>query len=190
MKTKVTAIVASLCLTSALQASEFEPAMQAYLNNDVTNWVLSPTIVEAINRQNIVTNAYSQSMIDEADSAWRAEVGAMDTPTITPVISNETADFLRRQVEISEGRITEIFLMDAHGLNVAASDVTSDFWQGDEDKFTETYGKGTGSVHFSEVEFDESTQRYQVQISLTIVHPTTNKPIGAITVGIDPEALM
>ncbi len=80
--------------------------------------------------------------------------------------------------------------MDAHGLNVAASDVTSDFWQGDEEKFTETYGRGSGSVHFSEVEFDESTQRYQAQISLTIMDPTTNQPIGAMTIGIDPEALM
>ncbi len=38
--------------------------------------------------------------------------------------------------------MTEVFVMDARGLNVAASDVTSDYWQGDEEKFSETFPKG------------------------------------------------
>jgi hypothetical protein len=80
--------------------------------------------------------------------------------------------------------------MDQHGLNVAASAMTSDMWQGDEAKFTETYSMGAGAVHFSEVELDESTQRYQAQISVTIVDPATGEPIGAMTVGVDAEALL
>jgi hypothetical protein len=55
---------------------------------------------------------------------------------------------------------------------------------------TETYGIGPDAVHFSEVELDESTQRYQAQISLTIVDPATGEPIGAMTVGVDAEALL
>jgi hypothetical protein len=80
--------------------------------------------------------------------------------------------------------------MDRHGLNVAASAITSDMWQGDEAKFTETYSIGAGAVHFSEVELDESTQRYQAQISVTIVDPSSGEPIGAMTVGVDAEALL
>jgi hypothetical protein len=56
--------------------------------------------------------------------------------------------------------------------------MTSDMWQGDEEKFTETYSIGPGAVHFSEVELDESTQRYQAQISLTIVDPETGDPLA------------
>jgi hypothetical protein len=100
------------------------------------------------------------------------------------------ADFLRGQVDASGGRITEVFIMDRHGLNVAASAMTSDMWQGDEAKFTETYSMGAGAVHFSEVELDESTQRYQAQISVTIVDPSSGEPIGAMTVGVDAEALL
>ena len=41
-----------------------------------------------------------------------------------------------------------------------------------------------------EIEFDESSQTYQAQISVTIKDPASGKPIGAMTIGIDAEALM
>ena len=80
--------------------------------------------------------------------------------------------------------------MDAHGLNVAATAPTSDMWQGDEAKFTETYPKGPDATHFSEVEFDESSQIFQGQISIPMVDPDTGEVVGAMTVGVNAEALM
>ena len=80
--------------------------------------------------------------------------------------------------------------MDAVGLNVAASAVTSDYWQGDEDKFLKTYPMGPGAVHFSDVEFDESTQTYQAQISIALTDPATGSVVGAMTVGVVADALM
>ncbi len=87
------------------------------------------------------------------------------------------------------GAITEIFTMDLNGLNVAASDTTSDYWQGDEDKFSQTYLIGAGAVHISDVEFDESSQSYQAQVSITLVDPGTNAAIGAMTVGLNADEL-
>ena len=86
--------------------------------------------------------------------------------------------------------ITEIFVTDARGLNVAASDLTSDYWQGDEEKHSETYAQGTGGFYISEVELDDSTQRYQAQVSFTLVDPATGQAIGAVTVGVDAESPM
>ena len=114
---------------------------------------------------------------------------ALNDP-IAPVLNNPVSDALRARIEASMGAMTEVFIMDEHGLNVAASAVTSDMWQGDEAKFQDTYGKGAGSVHIGEVELDESTQRYQGQISVTIVDPDTGAPIGALTVGVDAESLL
>ena len=113
-----------------------------------------------------------------------------DRPTITPVLQNPAAEFLRERVAGSDGVITEAFAMDAHGLNVAASDVTSDMWQGDEAKFQETYPKGAGAVHLDDVEFDESTQTYQGQISISLIAPATGQVVGALIVGVNAEALM
>ncbi|MDX1785473.1 MAG: hypothetical protein R3210_05050, partial [Roseovarius sp.] len=106
--------------------------MRSYYQDVIAQWAQSDILVQAITEQNARTAAYDQARIDELDQAWRAEVGASQTPTITPVLTNTASEFLREQVAASGGTITEVFIMDARGLNVAASDVTSDFWQGDE----------------------------------------------------------
>ena len=177
-------------LAAAAQANDFKPAMQTYLDGQIRSWATSHSIVTAIKTQNASTGSYDQSMIDDLDARWRAEVGTPQTPTITPVLNGATADFLRQQVQSAGGRITEVFIMDAKGLNVAASAVTSDYWQGDEAKFSQTYGQGADAVHFGEIEFDESTATYQGQISMTITDPATGEAIGAMTVGVDAETLM
>ncbi|MFY0692866.1 MAG: hypothetical protein JXR14_13210 [Paracoccaceae bacterium] len=171
-------------------ANDFAPAMQEYMDSQLVAWANDPLLVDAIVAQNAKTAGYDAAMLETLDQQWRAEVGTSPAPTITPVLEHSAADFLREQVEASEGVIQEVFIMDAKGLNVAASHATSDMWQGDEAKFSETFGNGAGSVHFSEIEFDESTQQYQGQISMTIVDPASGAPVGAITVGIDAEALM
>lgn len=175
--------------STALHADEFRPALEEYLTTNVTMWVNDPVLVSAIRSANSVTAGYGLEQINAMDQAWRAEVGTATTPTITPVLNNEAAAFLRNIVDASEGTITEVFIMDGVGLNVAASGVTSDMWQGDEAKFTSTYAVGSDAIHISEVEFDESSQSYTGQISMTITDPDTGAPVGAITVGVNPERL-
>ncbi|MBT8153430.1 hypothetical protein KMP13_05880 [Epibacterium ulvae] len=134
--------------------------MERYLQSNIRDWAHSEVLISAIKALNNKTADYDQAMIDTLDAQWRAEVGQSATPTITPVLSNTTADFLRNQVERSEGYITEVFIMDLHGLNVAASDTTSDFWQGDEAKFNQTYGVNAEAYHFGDIEQDESSGHY------------------------------
>ncbi len=183
-------VLALALAASTAQANEYAPAMMGYLETNIMSWAQSDVIVSSILEQNTRTGGLGEAEIIGMDNAWRAEVGAGSTPTISPVITNAAAEFLRGQVEASGGAITEVFIMDRVGLNVAASDVTSDMWQGDEAKFSETYGHGPGAVHVGDIEFDESTQTYQGQVSLTIVHPDTGELIGAMTVGLNADALM
>jgi len=96
---------------------------------------------------------------------------------------------LRAEVVASNGLIAEVFVMDAMGLTAAASDPTSDFWQGDEAKFIETFGKGAGSYLIGAVEFDDSTQTYSAQVSAVVLDPDTGAPIGAITSSVNAEFL-
>lgn len=173
----------------AAHANDLKPALEDYMQSEISTWADDPRLLAAVIAQNEMTEGYTQGDIDALDQAWRGEVGAANQPTITPIVTNQVADFLREQVAASEGRITEIFVMDARGLNVAASAPTSDFWQGDEEKHSETYGLGPNAVHISDVEFDESSQSYQAQISFTLADPTTGSPIGAVTVGVDATSL-
>ncbi len=187
---RVAAPLAAAFLSTAAFANDFAPAMEAYLEGEIRAWAQDPVLVEAIMAQNSAMGDLPQSEIDALDAAWRSEVGTASTPTISPVLDGPAADFLRARVEESGGMITEVFAVDAQGLNVAASDITSDYWQGDEAKFTETYPSGPSGVHFGEVEFDESSQTFQGQISLTITDPATGEPIGAMTIGVNAEALL
>ncbi len=170
-------------------ANEFEPQIRNYLADNIMGWAHDPAIVQAVMDQNARNGGLTQADIDALDLSWRAEVGSSNAPTIEPVLSNPSSEFLRAQVDQAGGTITEVFIMDLHGLNVAASDTTSDYWQGDEDKYSQTYLVGAGAVHISDVEFDESSQSYQAQVSITLVDPDTNSPIGAMTVGLNADEL-
>ena len=79
--------------------------------------------------------------------------------------------------------------MDAKGLDVAQSTLTSDYWQGDEAKWSETYPVGPDAVQIGEIEQDESTQVFQSQVSIAVTDPATGEVIGAITVGVDVSML-
>ncbi|KUF11561.1 PDC sensor domain-containing protein [Pseudoponticoccus marisrubri] len=190
MKRPILLAVLACLAAPAAHAMELRAAAQSYLDSAIRPWMQEPVLIEAIQAQNAVTSGYDQARVDSLDQAWRAEVGMASTPTIDAVLMNAASDFLRAQVAAAGGTVTEVFVMDAQGLNVAASGVTSDYWQGDEAKFSETYPKGSDAIHVSEVEFDESSQSYQAQISVSITDPATGDVIGAMTVGIDAEALM
>lgn len=189
---RTTRLVAGALMLGATvaQANEFEPAMRSYLETEVMEWASDPVIVGRLRDQNTAHAALSQGDINTMDTRWRKEVGAASSPTIDSVLNNDASAFLRDQVTNSTGIISEVFIMDEHGLNAAASDVTSDYWQGDEAKFQKTYGMGPDAVHFGEVEFDESSQSFQAQVSVTIRDPGTGEAIGAMTIGLNAEALM
>ncbi len=170
-------------------AADYQSSATQYIKDHVETWVEAPEILEAIQAQNDANAVLSQAQIDSLDAAWRAEIDAPNKPTITPILNNPTSDLLRSKIDESNGVIVEAFLMDNRGLNVATAGLTSDYWQGDEAKFTETFGKGAGAMQIGEVEFDESSQTYSVQVSLTIVDAKTATPIGAMTIALNAEAL-
>lgn len=99
------------------------------------------------------------------------------------VMSNALTLYLKERVDESGGRIGEIIIMDDKGLTVAAWPATSDYLQGDEDKYLETYSRGSDEIHIARVDFDESTGLFQQQISETL--RLRGRRIGAITVGLN-----
>ncbi|KAA2316338.1 hypothetical protein DL237_08890 [Pseudooceanicola sediminis] len=186
------AMIAGLALTvlaAPVMANDYEPSMRDYLESEILLWAFDPTLIEAVRAQNARLGHLSQDRINQMDLDWRAQVGTSHHPLVDEVLMSPAADFLSQQVEESAGVISEVFIMDSNGMNVAASSATSDYWQGDEAKFIETYDVGTGAVHVGDVEFDESVQAYLGQISISLTDPDTQEVIGAITVGLNAEML-
>ncbi|MGO7624082.1 hypothetical protein ACC687_38970, partial [Rhizobium ruizarguesonis] len=61
--------------------------------------------------------------------------------------------------EASGGKITEIFVMGAKGLNVGQSDTTSDYCQGDEANFQKSFGAGKDAVFDADTDGDGADRR-------------------------------
>jgi hypothetical protein len=166
-------------------ALDAQSSVENVLNTQLLSWINEPAVISAIRAQNALHADITDADILELDTQWRDEIGATDTPLQTQVTSKAVSVYLNEKQHGSNGIVSEVFLMDEHGLNVGQSNLTSDYWQGDEAKFQESFGKGAGSVHVGEVELDESTGAYLVQISSTIVDPDSGTPIGAVTFGIN-----
>jgi hypothetical protein len=190
---KIAALAPAACLLASLAASsafamETEQAMKIFALKTAAEWLADPLIVQTVKAQNETTKAYTEDQILAMDALWRSEVGTAETPTISSVLDQPASALLGARVAETQGQVVEAFVMDARGLNVAASAITSDYWQGDEDKFLKTFALGSGSVHVGEIEFDESTQMYLSQVSFVILDPITHYPIGAMTLGLNAEA--
>lgn len=155
----------------------------------IRSWASDPVVIDAIRAQNRKNATLTQTDIDKLDKKWRAETKASAHPLIDSVMSNELSAYLSKIKQNAGGLYTEIFVMDDRGLNVGQSDVTSDYWQGDEAKWQKTYPVGPAAVFKDKVEFDESSQTYEAQVSISISDPDTGKPIGAVTVGVDADQL-
>jgi len=194
MKTKLcTALaVAALAFTGLatdLAANDYEPQIRAAFEAKIKPWLSDPAVVEAIKAQNQKHAGLSDADVDALDKDWRAQAEAGNGPLIDEVLANALSSFLKSKKSEIGSMVTEMFVMDNLGLNVGQSDVTSDYMQGDEAKWQKTYPAGPGAVFVDDVEFDDSTESFQSQISVTVTDPATGEPIGAITIGVNVEEL-
>ena len=172
-------------------AADISGAARALADSRIRAWASDPAVVAAVREQNARTAGLTEAEIVGLDRRWREETaGAAAKPLVDSVLGNRLSAFLRDAKKGGEGLYTEIFVMDAKGLNVGQSDMTSDYWQGDEPKWRESFGHGPDALHLGEVEQDESTQAFQAQISLPVVDPAGREVIGAVTVGVDVELLV
>lgn len=188
---KVGAALAALCLTpfAALAEEPHVAPIRDYVELDVKSWLVDTEVVGAINKQNAANSGLSNDEIIALDKKWRAEAKAGERPLINEVLTNKLSKYLAAKQEDSGGLISEVFVMDAKGLNVGQSNETSDYWQGDEAKWQKTFLEGPDALFIDEVEVDDSTNALQSQASLSITDPETGKVIGAITLGINLDAL-
>lgn len=183
-------LVAALAIQSAAFAAEdYAASIRSDVVPQVRAWLSDPAVISAINDQNARHAGLGQNDIDRLDKQWRSETSSSNRTLVDAVLSNQLSNYLAGVKNDARGLYSEIFVMDNKGLNVGQSDVTSDYWQGDEDKWQKTYLAGPDAVFIDEVEFDESTQTFQSQLSLSIVDPNSGMAIGAVTVGVNVEML-
>ena len=168
---------------------DHEGPVRALVENGLRAQVTTEAILAAVRVQNAKHAGLGQADIDAMDAQWRAEVESGGGPLTESVLGAATSEQLRAVQAAHQGMVTELFVMDDRGLVVGESDLTSDYWQGDEAKWRKTYGDGAEAIFVDEVEMDESTQTLQSQVSFTLVDPATGEAVGAVTAGVNVEML-
>ena len=188
MSASATLLLAALFCPGQATAEDIRTvAVTEFVENNVRPWLTEPAILDALVAQNAAHAELDQAEIDALDARWRAELSSAERPMIEAQLSNTLSLILKGRQRAAEGLITEIFVMDNRGLNVGQSDITSDYWQGDEAKWQKSFA--TGTLYIEDAERDESTQLMQAQASLPITDPKTGAVIGTITVGVNLDAL-
>jgi hypothetical protein len=164
-----------------VSTSIITPAFVAGLRKEL----LQPVTILSVNASNKRHEGVQQAQIDTLDNAWKTEAKSDDQPLIAEILSSPLSSYLLYMQAKSAGLFTEVFIMDKFGLNVGQSSVTSDYWQGDEDKFQKTFVVGPDAVFVDEPEFNDDTKTWRTQVNFTIVDPETKASIGAVTAEIN-----
>lgn len=171
---------ATLLAQEALSGAELEKVLDVKIRF-AKHISYNPLIVRSVESQNV--EKLSLDEIKKRDQIWVGTSGESKA-LIQAITTNEVAEYFKRRVE-SNDAITEVFLTDNQGANVAAYPPTGDYWQGDEDKWISSFNRGNGVMYLGPIERDESTNTDQVQISSPI--KSQGKTIGVLIMGVTVE---
>lgn len=146
--------------------------LDSYLLHNMTNvsvLAAAPSLhraVEASNRNYGEDPAPIQRRLEGFDQEWVDTEGT--SAFAIELLNNDTSQFLRR-VQGFNPTYKEILLTDGQGALVAATNVSSDYFQGDETWWQEAYGDGaSGTIFLSDVQFDQSAGANAVEVAVPL----------------------
>jgi hypothetical protein len=148
----------------------------------ISSWVTLPVFVEAVKAQNLEN--LSMDTILHRDSLWIRIVESKAAPSdlMTSLQNNRAGQWLKNLRKKSQGKYRECFVCDSKGALVAASNITSDYFQGDESKWIDCFNSGNGKPVFGDPEYDNSSDALLIQVSVPVKE--AGKTIGVFVAGI------
>ena len=179
----ILAVLVSGSLSSERQKADTE--LQAEVEARVPiveRWASDPIVVRAVREAN--QKPRSMAEIELIDAQWQETHGVDDF--IRAIIEHPAAARLR-ELRSANPELQEAFVTDRLGANIATTNKTSDFYQGDEAKFAEAYNDGAGAVHIGKISHDESIQSFSMQIAVPVMDD--GQAIGVLVVTVNAERL-
>lgn len=124
-----------------------------------------------------------------ADSKWQAQAPAA-TDLAETLLSLPASRALSTWQRSRSKLITEVMVINRSGALSAMSRLTSDYWQGDETKFRYIMehprdSRGEPALYISNIRYDVSTARFQVNVSAALIPAPEKPPNGVIVLGLD-----
>lgn len=187
MKKNMMMLGVAICLSAPVFAVA-EPS-KALINKKVVqsirDFVDQDVVMMSVLNQNKKYANLDQEEIIALDNMWRAETKSEDQPLISATLANPLSSYLTRVQAHAIGLYSEMFVMDKNGLNVGQSNISSDYWQGDEAKFQKTYLEGPDAVFIDDPEYDSKLGIWRAQVNLAIADAAGKQAVGAITVEVN-----
>jgi len=175
-----------LAITSLFPTGpKLDPALQADVEARVAvvrTWAADPIVVQAVREAN--ASPRSMDEIETLNREWEEATGV--TEFMRTLIDHPAAQRLK-ELRSSNPEIQEAFLTDAIGANVAITNKTSDFYQGDEVQYLEAFNQGKGGVHIGDLSLDESIHSYSIHLGVPVLDQ--GKPIGVLLAAVNVEKL-
>lgn len=139
-------------------------------------------VVAAVKASN--ARGVNKTIVLELDKKWIKLKGKL--PEAEQITKAKVSVFLSEEMN-KQVYFREAILTGNQGETIAYNSVTSDYWQGDEEKFTAVFDIHQPSrkpdSHISRARWDESSQAMISQVSVPVYDGITM--IGTLTVGID-----
>lgn len=177
-----------VCAADGFQVSEYErEKIKHWLLPRIAAWAQVPTVINSVTAQNHRFKSLPIEKMIAQDQQWIEEFKRGTHTFSANLLDNPLSRVLQAIKADSNGLVTEILVTDERGFNVGISNMTTDYWQGDEEKFTHVMHRPTDTLYFGPVVYDESSRRFQVHISTQLYRPGKSLAIGVMTVGIDVE---
>lgn len=179
------------CMAGHLALSKEEERRMTRLSSrlfDEMNSMLDVSqIIEAGPRQESYTDVMT------IDSQWQA-LAPLATPEMAEtILALPGSRALHAWQQSHQGLVTEVMLVNDMGTLAAMSQLTSDYWQGDEPKFQKVIdNRNTAPGHdrplyLSPIRYDKSAARFQVTASTPVLPANGEPAIGVIVIGLSIE---
>ena len=146
--------------------------LDSYILMKVTNvsrLAVSPSLVDEVvtaNESYTGEEEMIQNRLLEADGEWQLTYGL--TPLAIDIVGRESSDFLKKIASFNPA-YREILLTDERGALIAATNLTTDYYQADEPWWQKAYGDGwTGTIHVSNVRHDYSAKVHGMDIAVPV----------------------
>ena len=157
--------------------------VQAFVSKNLVPIITDGAIVKAVEAQN--AKKMTLADIQATDKKWSNAEEQL--PIMKELLENDCAKVLFKLSGKYSG-VKEAFVTDDQGANVCMNNLTSDYWQGDEAKWQNSFKGGKGGVDAGKASFDKSANATLQQVSLPILGKG-GKVIGAITFGLAVDQL-
>lgn len=112
-------------------------------------WGANPVIVAAVKEEN--AKGKPLDAIKVIDEKWKNSYRVDEF--MKSLMTNSCAKELEKLMS-GKTYFSEAFVMDNLGANVCMTSKTSDYWQGDEAKWIESFKDGVGAIYYGNLDLD------------------------------------